>query len=167
MAANGGGWGSGVIPSTVTISLGKAIRSLEDEQPYRHIHAEMRLEVGGRVVPHMGFFGPTDVCVRDWVEEIHAVIAAFERGETVYVFDEGEQNQPAFRFERDGDTGYLSIVDSGLSEGKTDADFQRVPFDCRDVTPALHIFGDALVERLTTLAPSQVEYWRGLIWPAT
>jgi hypothetical protein len=34
-----------------------------------------------------------------------------------YVFDEGEQGQPAFVFEREGDQGFFSIAASEISDG--------------------------------------------------
>ena len=120
----------------------------------------MRLEIGGRNVPYMGYLGPKDVCINGWVRVLRDVTKALGQNDTEYTFDEGEQGQPAYRFERDGEMAYLSIVDSPLSEASGDKKFQRVPFNWRDLEPALHEFRDALLGRLGSLAPSQVEYWK-------
>jgi hypothetical protein len=150
-------------PSTVRITLGATLKSSTGQAKYQHIHGEMRLELGGRVVPYMGYFGPEDVCLNSWVVVLNALIAAFKQGDTTYVFDEGEQGQPAYRFERDGETAYLSIVDSALSDGVADPDFQRVPFRWFDLEPALKQFGQTLLEQLALLAPSQIEHWKRLL----
>lgn len=149
--------------STVRITLGTTLKSSTGQAKYQHIHGEMKLEIGGRIVPHMGYFGPTDVCLNGWIGELRVVIVAFKRGDTEYTFDEGEQGQPAYRFERDGETAYLSIVDSALSDGVANPRFQRVPFLWRDLEPALYDFGRALLGRLRTVAPSQLEHWKHLL----
>ena len=150
-------------PSTVRIVLGHTLKSSTGRAPYQHIHGEMKLELDGRVVPYMGYFGPEDVCLNGWVGELNRLITAFKGGEMEYIFDEGEQGQPAYRFERDGENAVLSIVDSALSDGVADRKFQRVPFLWRDLEPALNHFGEALLERLRTLAPSQLEHWKRLL----
>jgi hypothetical protein len=145
--------------STVSITLGETLKSATGQEKYQHIHGQMRLEIGGRVVPYMGYFGPKDVCINGWVGVLRDVIKAFGRNEAAYTFDEGEQGQPAYRFERDGEMGYVSIVDSPLSEASGDRKFQRVPFVWLDLEPALNNFRDALLGRLQKLAPGQVEHW--------
>ncbi len=142
------------------IALGETLTSATGQEKYQHIHGEMRLEIGGRVVPYMGYLGPKDVCINGWVRVLRSVIEVFGRDGLEHTFDEGEQGQPAYRFERDGEMAYLSIVDSPLSEASGDKKFQRVPFNWRDLEPALHGFRDALLGRLGTLAPSQVEHWK-------
>jgi hypothetical protein len=148
---------------TVIITLGETFESSTGLEPFQHIHGAMRLEIGGRVVPYMGYFGPDDVCINTWVAQLQAVSAAFRRDDTRYTFDEGEQGQPAFRFDRDGDTARLSIVASEISDGEGDDDVQGVAFQWRDLEPALHEFGAALLERVRTRAPSQVEHWRRIL----
>jgi hypothetical protein len=145
--------------STVDIALGETLKSATGQEKYQHIHGEMRLEIGGRNVPYMGYLGPKDVCINGWVRVLRDVMKAFGRDETVFTFDEGEQGQPAYRFEREGEMAYLSIVDSPLSEASGDKKFQRVPFVWRDLEAALNNFRDALLGRLGKLAPSQVEHW--------
>jgi hypothetical protein len=148
---------------TVTISLGAALESSTGLEPFQHIHGAMRLEIGGREVPYMGYFGPKDVCLNGWINVLLSVIAAFRAGQSQYVFDEGEQGQPAYRFDREGETGYLSIVNSTFSDGEADPEFQRVAFQWRDLEPALSEFGAVLLERVRAHAPPQVEHWRRIL----
>lgn len=78
-----------------------------------HVHGELRVEVAGRVLPHLGYFGVNDVCMADWLEVLAGVRDAFTSSQAGrYVFDEGEQGQPAFVFERRGDQAYVTIAAS-------------------------------------------------------
>jgi hypothetical protein len=151
--------------STVSITLGEVFESATGQAPFQHIHGAMRLEIGGRVVPYMGYLGPNDVCLNNWIGELQGVIEAFKQGKTEYVFDEGEQGQPAYRFEHEGDVVYLSIVQSARTDATADPRFQRVAFQYRDLEPALHAFGQALLERIRRVAPSQEAYWARRLTP--
>ena len=95
-----------------------------------HIHGRLEVTIGEQVLPHMGFFGPNDVCLNTWVEELSKVSHLLGRSTTAsYVFDEGEQGQPAFEFRREGDILLLSVKDSPLSGASGDSSFQMV--SCR------------------------------------
>ena len=90
-----------------------SLRTVDD-----HIHGRLVVVVDGTPVPHIGFFGPSDVCIGDWVHEMseaRRVLASAE--DSCHVFDEGEQGQPAFRFRRVGDRIEVSIVDSVSGAG--------------------------------------------------
>ncbi|MBC7920833.1 MAG: hypothetical protein H7Z75_07040 [Ferruginibacter sp.] len=95
-----------------------------------HIHGELQFVVGGRVVPYMGYFGPDDVCFNTWFGEFEQLIAHLDAlSSGAYIFDEGEQGQPAYQFDRRGEHLYLSITASALSTGgEADDDWQQVPF---------------------------------------
>ncbi|MDQ1491665.1 MAG: hypothetical protein QOJ23_4179 [Actinomycetota bacterium] len=58
-------------------------------------------------------FGPEDVCVAEWLIELRAVVSdsAGDRHAS-YTYNDPEQGQPGFRFERSGDDLLVSIVDS-------------------------------------------------------
>ena len=71
-----------------------------------HVHGDLRLEIGGRLVSRLDYLHPDNVCVAK----------AFSKRTARYVYDEGEEGQPAFIFERSGDLGFFSIVDSKISE---------------------------------------------------
>jgi len=119
------------------------LTSLEPEQ---HIHGGLRIEIGGRLVPHLGFFGPDDVCFDTWVEELTQLVKKVVLcPEFTHVFDEGEQGQPAFVFERRGDRVLFSIRDSEFSGGKADPEWQQVEFTAADIVTAYHGFIGLLV----------------------
>jgi len=92
-----------------------------------HIHGLLELEVSGHVMPHMGFFGPNDVCFNTWIEELSKVVLQLGAKEAAtYTFDEGEQGQPAFVFKRVGAILYVSVAESLLSGAESDPSYQDV-----------------------------------------
>jgi hypothetical protein len=93
-----------------------------------HIHGGLRIEVRGRQVPYLGYFGVDDACLDVWVGELAAAAKALQSQGGKHVFDEGEQGQPAFVFEHREGWGLFSIVDSEISGGEGIADWQQVPF---------------------------------------
>lgn len=124
-----------------------------------HLHGGLRIEVGGRLVPHLGFFGPDDVCFNTWMAELHAVAQAFEKSETGrYVFDEGEQGQPAFIFERAGDLAFFTISE-GIGGGSANPDWQRVQFLPQDFLAAHKIFCERFLAAIRGVAPKGARKW--------
>jgi hypothetical protein len=113
--------------------------------PDGHIHGGLRIEIGGRLVPSLGFFGPDDVCFNEWLKQLWQVAQAFhsaERGE--HTFDEGEQGQPAFVFERVGDAGFFTIADSGFDAGRANPEWQRIQFSVADFVAEHSRFRESL-----------------------
>lgn len=93
-----------------------------------HIHGELSIVIHGRTVPAMGYFGPDDVCFAAWLVELRNASEALRALGAVYIYDEGEQGQPAFRFERVGDEVAFSIVESELSGAGGIATWQNERF---------------------------------------
>jgi hypothetical protein len=77
-----------------------------------HVHGRLTITVADRIVPHLGYFGPDDVCLGEWLVELCGAVNALAHGQSEYLFDEGEQGQPAFKFERRGPEVVFSIVES-------------------------------------------------------
>src|SRR5690606_16552269 len=104
-----------------TYEAGKADRRLPLNQlsgKDGHVHGLLRMKIGGRALAYPGYSGPEDVCFN---ASVHQLKPAPQRlrasGRSSYTYDEGEQGQPAFLFEREGDIAYISIVASELSDG--------------------------------------------------
>ena len=92
-----------------------------------HIHGALSIHIAGKPLPSLGFFGPDDVCLNTWTEELHAIKEALSnKQEAIYVFDEGEQGQPAYEFRRDGDLLYVSVVESRISGTQGDPSYQQI-----------------------------------------
>ena len=125
----------------------------------RHVHGELLIEIDGRLVPGLGYWGPNDVCLADWLRELWHAAGALERADGRHVFDEGEQAQPAFVFERVGDICYFSIAASVISGGEADPDWQRVPFLPADFVAAHERFRTALFAELRAAAPQVAAAW--------
>jgi hypothetical protein len=98
-----------------------------------HIHGRLQIAVAGRVVPHMGYCGPTDVCFGQWLQVLHKAVNSLGTSSgSEYVFDEGEECQPAFRWVRKDAAVLFSIVDSVLSAGEADPAWQDIEFRFAD-----------------------------------
>lgn len=117
------------------------------------MHGRLRIEIDGRELPHLGFFGPDDVCLYTWTPELARIRAALAVGDTRYVFEECEQGQPAFLFERVGEMAFVSIVDSTMGDGPGDAEWQRVPCKAADLLTAIDRFFVALRARMLGAGP--------------
>jgi hypothetical protein len=125
-----------------------------------HIHGGLRLMIGGRLVPSLGYFGPDDVCFNTWLEELWSASHAFESSANArYVFDEGEQGQPAFVFERIGDRAYFTIADAEFSGGKADPNWQRVEFSHEEFLAEHARFRDTFLAALRAEAPTTADSW--------
>jgi hypothetical protein len=94
-----------------------------------HIHGGLRIEIGGRLVPHLDNSDHDDVCFMAWIRELQGVTDAFVSSQTAtYLYDQGEEGQPGFLFQRRGDRSLLSVVDSQISDEKADPAWQCVEF---------------------------------------
>jgi hypothetical protein len=128
--------------------------------PDEHIHGGLRLQFGGRLVPHLGYFGPDDACFDTWLEELLSAAHAFESAtDARYVFDEGEQGQPAFVFERVGDRAYFSIADAEISGGEADPDWQRVEFSPHEFLVEHTRFRESVFATIRAAAPHIADQW--------
>src|SRR5438128_1587274 len=94
-------WLSATAPDVKTRKLPLSkLTSLDD-----HIHGTLAIVVGGKPLPMLGYFGPSDACLGDWAAELSRAARVLSSGDPAsYVYDEGEQGQPAFVFQRKGET---------------------------------------------------------------
>lgn len=152
-------------PSTVRMWLEKLVvatttrRPLEELTPEAHIHGGLRLEIQSRLVPYMGYWGPDDVCMRDWLVELQRAARALGEDGGRHVFDEGEQGQPAFEFSRRDGRGYFSIVASEISEAEGDEAWQDVAFDPNEFIEALNALLDDFKALLLEKSPNVAPRW--------
>ena len=108
----------------------------------------------------MGFFGPHDVCLNTWLEEFANIIGSLSASaEAIYVFDEGEQGQPAFEFKRNGETLSVSVIESTPSGGSADASFQSVCCQWAEFESEVESFFKQLHQVLLAAAPGAGQLW--------
>jgi hypothetical protein len=125
-----------------------------------HVHGLLEIKVNGRAIVHLGYFGPDDVCFNEWVFELQGALAALRGSpQASYTYDEGEQGQPAFRFEREGDSGFISIVASELSDGRADPEWQRAGFPFADFERSVGRFLAQLQAHIERAAPQYGRRW--------
>lgn len=127
---------------------------------WHHIHGRLTIRIKGREVPHLGFWGPDDVCLDTWVPVFRELMAALSPSEQdEYTWDEGEQGQPAFRWVRSGDEVRFSIVASSISDGHADPDWQDVPFSFGELREQIDRFLAALHDEIERQAPAMAAAW--------
>lgn len=150
-----------------TYEAGKADRRLPLSQlsgKDGHVHGLLRIKINGRALPYLGYFGPDDVCFNAWVHELKTALQRLRTSaRSSYTYDEGEQGQPAFLFEREGDIAYISIVASELSEGEAHPDWQRVQFRFADLGQSVEQFLSRLREHVGEASPEFGKQWWSLV----
>ncbi|MBX2973802.1 MAG: hypothetical protein KF797_11925 [Flavobacteriales bacterium] len=125
-----------------------------------HIHGSLVIDIGGRLVPYMGYWGVSDVCFGQWLEELRQVSYQFSNASTgQWTFDEGEQGQPAFVFERFNEKGFLTIAPSDISGAEGDANWERVEFSAEMFLTEYARFRDSFLNTLRAFAPNVSEEW--------
>jgi hypothetical protein len=128
--------------------------------PGDHIHGRLDVLIDGRALPYMGFFGAQDVCFNTWVEEFRRVLAELGGpAHAVYVFDEGEQGQPAYEFRREGETLLVSVIASLVTGMDGDADYQQVACRWDEFASGLETFFADLRGFVAAASPLAGEAW--------
>lgn len=125
------------------------------------VHGTIRLMIGGRQVPHVGWL-PDDVCLSEWLGNLQQVEAAFRAQlKARAVVGGAEQGEPAFVWERDEKQGFLTIADSEQgSGGVADAQWQKIPFVVSDFFAAYTKFRAQAREFVLREAPHcGLEWW--------
>lgn len=129
-----------------------------NENEYTHVHGEMQIIINGKVLPSFGIDSPDDVCFGYWIEMFTKLFEVFNMCLCQYTIEGGDQGKPAYRFEKEGDCVYFSIVDSMLG-GKRDPDWQRIEFSYRDLKRAFLEFKNRFIDTIRICAPQMVDYW--------
>ena len=102
----------------------RGVHELTD--PDAHIHGFLAIEINGRRLAHLDF-DPNGVCIGEWSFQLQSALETLkEADESKFVFDEGEQGQPAFLFEREGDRLLISVIASDLGGGSAEPEWQRI-----------------------------------------
>jgi hypothetical protein len=125
-----------------------------------HVHGRLEIEVNGSSLPYLGYFGPDDVCFNEWVFQLHSALRTLRSSPRIgHTYDEGEQGQPAFLFEREADTLLVSIVASALSDGEAHPDWQRVCCRFTDFDHNVSQFLSNFRHHLYTSTPQFAAEW--------
>lgn len=154
----------------IELSLGEfdTISSIKKLNPkpedlFKHIHGELHFRIDGRDVPYLGYWGPNDVCFNTWLPLLIELIKVMRAGEKRYEFDEMEQGQPAYVFEKSGYLILLSIVESKSGTSYGDENWQNIPFKLADLETAVSRLIAEFLAILQKKAPHQMDYWSKLL----
>jgi hypothetical protein len=149
-------WVSGVLPEGGSREL--PVSSLKNDGS--HLHGELLIVVEGEPIPRMGYFGPRDVCVADWVRELQAAVTDLRSSDPArHLYDECEQGQPAFLFERHGEIVTVSIVDSELGDGVGSPEWGRRTCSLAEFETEVGRFISELETTLEDAAPGNGRDW--------
>ena len=112
-----------------------------EDAVYQHVHGFLEIQIKGRKLPYLGFLSEHDVCFNTWIVVLYEVQQAVRNSiHAEYIFDEGEQGQPAFQFQREDDWVYISIVDASIGDGKADPEWQHIACNYTDFDHAIQGF---------------------------
>jgi hypothetical protein len=81
------------------------------------------------------------------------------RPDARHLFDEGEQGQPAFLFQRRGDTIDVAVVDSEISDGRGDTKWGTRSCSCASFDAEVSRFLEEFESTLETAAPGVGRAW--------
>jgi len=123
----------------------------------QHIHGELVLKIDSVQLPYMGYFGDDDVCFNTWLYELIHVSKL--KDDEVYTFDEGEQGQPAYKFQRSNNTLFISIVHSLLTGEPGDLQWENKSCDFTQFKEKLQNLVNEFSQNLKKASPSVCEKW--------
>jgi hypothetical protein len=139
---------------------GQAHIELTSPPSWNHIHGRLIVRICGRNLPHMGYFGEGDVCLGTWLQVLSDAKDTLAQRETAeYIFDEGEQGQPAFVFRREGQLVSISIVASEISDGPGDDDWQDVSVSYLAFAHEIERVKSEFVQHLRSTHSYKCEKW--------
>lgn len=124
-----------------------------------HVHGELVIVVDGARLPHLGSCGPRDVCIGTWLRVLTAVRQALGADDGCHRFDEGEQGQPAFNFQRVGDRVDVSVVDSDIGDGPGDLEWGVKSCTIAELNAGVAKFIAELASSLEEAAPGVGRRW--------
>jgi hypothetical protein len=124
-----------------------------------HIHGRFRIVINGRELPRLGFFGPDDVCLNEWTEQLLRIRGQLGATAGRYVFDEGEQGQPAFAFERSGGDLFVSVLRSEIGDANGDESWSRVVCSAGDFLAAVDEVLDVIHREVSAIGAQGERWW--------
>jgi len=125
-----------------------------------HIHGRLEIRIAGRKLPCLGYGGEDDVCMGDWLVELHNAASTLSAEDPAeYVYDEGEQGQPAFAFVRRQELVMVSIRDSAISDGVGLPDWQEVECRLTDFVAAVQQLETEFSQLVLAESPAGGKLW--------
>jgi hypothetical protein len=133
-----------------------------DTRTNSHIHARLTIVIDGRDLPRLGYWGPDDVCLNTWVPELLQIRSRLQTDEGRHVFDEGEQGQPAYAFERSRATVFVSLLPSELGDGLGHPEWLKVACPADELLGAIDRVLDRIREQVLGIGAAGERWWRRL-----
>ncbi len=132
-----------------------------DDDERSHVHGTLWIRVNGHELPALGFWGPDDACLGSWVAELTRAVQALESSaHACYVYDEGEQGQPAFVFSRFAESLRISLEPSALGHGIAPHPWPDQTCAFADFVLEVRKFLDTLRNVVCSASPAGGEWFR-------
>lgn len=125
-----------------------------------HIHGLLEITIAGRALPSMSYFEDGEVCINEWVDVLLAARRDLSVADVAsYVYDDAEQGQPGYRFDRKVDTLNVSVIEGVRGGGRADPSFQRVACRWADFVREVDAFLTGLHASVLSAAPVEGTAW--------
>lgn len=134
-------------------------RPLAELVPSAHIHGRLAISIDDHALPRLGYWNESDVCIGQWLAVLVHAVRQLGSGDGTYVYDEGEQGQPAYVFRRVGAALLVSVSESRLSGAPGSPDWVERPCELAAFAAATHTFLADLRAYLNEAAPAAAEVW--------
>ena len=122
------------------------------------ICGELQIIIHEKIVPHLGYESVEDVNIYYWMRELTELFYNLDANVPFYVIHGDDQCQPDYRFDKQGDDIYLSIIASELG-GRADPNWQDIKFSYHEFKVAFYQFKEMLLLEIAKNAPEEVASW--------
>lgn len=119
------------MPVDITID---SVSLFPPEQPFPAAYGALSVRINGRLLPLPRY--EHGVRLSQWLIGLSVAARALTNGANSYTLLAEDQGDPDYRFERDGETVYLSIVASPIMGSTDHPAWQRVAFSLADLSAA-------------------------------
>ncbi|MFS0558086.1 hypothetical protein [Brevibacillus sp. 179-C9.3 HS] len=131
-----------------------------------YIRVRLVVEMSGKTMPGMGYFGEDDVDIFEWLNILQMVKneLVYDKNKT-FNYQVPEQGEPIYQFSREDKWLYSSIVASAVTGAKANPYWKRVPCLFAEFIEELDLILGKLYRLLKTESPKYADdIWRKHVW---
>lgn len=122
------------------------------------IRGELQIIIHEKIVPHLGYDSVEDVNIYYWMKELTELFYNLDANVPLYIIHGDDQGQPDYRFDKQDDDIYLSIIASELG-GRADPNWQDIKFSYHEFKVAFYKFKEMLFLEIAKNDPDRVASW--------
>ena len=122
------------------------------------ILGELQIIIHEKIVPHLGYESVNDVSIYYWMRGLTELFYNLDADVPFYIIHGDDQGQPDYRFDKQDDNIYLSIIASELG-GRADSNWQNIKFSYHEFKVAFYKFKEMLFLEIAKNDPDRVASW--------